>query len=150
MKNPPTYEDANLILKLYKLRREETLRAARKWFGQSPAFTSREQWLAACPPGSEANAYFRMVTSYWEMAATFVVTGVLNAELFYRANNIEMLFVWEKVRRIAAPTREVSKNPLYWRNLEEVAEGFLRYMNEHAPGWYEQFAQGIAKIASSK
>jgi hypothetical protein len=146
MKNPPTYEDANLILRLYELRREEKLRAARKWMGNIPPFTSREQWLAACPPGSEENAYYRMVTTYWNMAAAFVATGVLNPELFYRANNLEMLFVWEKVKRMLPEVREVQKNPRVLSEMEQVANGFITYMNEHTPGYYEVFAANIVKM----
>src|SRR5438132_14360127 len=114
MKTQPTFDDANLILRLYELRREEKLRAARKWFANAPQFTSREQWLQHCKPGSEENAYFRMVTSYWDMAASFVVTGILNSELFYRANNQELLFVWVKVQKIVGEMREASKNAIYW------------------------------------
>src|SRR5438552_11713775 len=90
-----TYEDANLILRLYDLRREEKLRAARKWFGSIAPIESREEFLKRCPAGSDENAYFRMVTTYWEMAAAFVSNGILNRDLFYRSNNMELLFVWE-------------------------------------------------------
>lgn len=142
----PTYDDANLILRLYELRREEQMRTARKWMGAQPQYQSREQWLELCPPGSEQNAYFRMVTSYWEMAATFVATGVLHAELFFRANNLEMLFTWEKVRLIVEEIRTAQKNPLYWRNFESVATSFIRYMNDQAPEWYSQHQKNIASI----
>jgi hypothetical protein len=146
MKNPPTYDDANLILKLYDLRREEELRKARKWFGAQPAFQTREEWLKACPPGSDENAYFRMVTSYWDMAASLIVTGVLNRELFYRANNNELLFVWEKVRRIVPETRAVNKNPLTWTHLEQVADDFIAFLNQHAPEYHDQLIANVAKI----
>ena len=53
MKTPPTYDDANLIVKLYDLRREPRLREARKWFGGAPQFQSREEWLKLCPTGSD-------------------------------------------------------------------------------------------------
>src|SRR5262245_60767435 len=96
MKNQATYDDANLILKLYELRREPRLREARKWFGSAPQFQSRDEWLKCCPTGSEENASYRMVVTYWEMVASLVASGVLNAELFY-ASNMEMLFVWEKL-----------------------------------------------------
>src|SRR5690242_1017797 len=92
-----TYEDANLILRLYELRREEKLRAARDWVGRSFSATTPEELMAALPPGSQENAYFRMVIGYWEMAASFVASGVLNKELFFESNG-EMLFLWEKVR----------------------------------------------------
>ena len=38
----PTYEDAQLVLKLYELRREEKLRAARSWFVTSSFRDGRE------------------------------------------------------------------------------------------------------------
>ena len=143
MKNPATYEDASLILRLYDLRREEMLRAARKWFGSVPAFASRAQWLSVCPTGSDENAYYRMVTTYWEMAASFVVTGVLNAELFYRSNNLELLIVWEKVKRMVPEIR--TTNPAALRQVEEVANGFIRFLSEYSPGYYETFSGNIAK-----
>ena len=75
----PTYEDAQLVLKLYELRREEKLRAARDWF-ISKFFPQTADDVTALT-GTE-NAYYRMVTTYWEMAASFVVRGILNADLF--------------------------------------------------------------------
>jgi hypothetical protein len=145
MKSTPTYEDANLILRLYDLRREEKLRAARKWIGSIAPISSRAEFLKVCPVGSEENAYFRMVTTYWEMAASFVVSGVLNRELFYRSNNMELLFVWEKIRRFVPEQRAFIKDPLRYRQIEEVAKGFVDYLNENAPGFYENWAAGIAR-----
>ena len=87
-----------------------------------------------------------MVTTYWDMAAAFVATGVLNRELFFRANNMELLFVWEKVKRMLPEIREVQKNPRVMFNLEEVANGFIEYMNTNTPGYYEVFAGNIAKM----
>lgn len=145
MKNQPTYEDANLILRLYELRREEKLREARKWFGGAPRFTSRAQWLEFCPSGTQVNAYFRMVTSYWEMASSFVANNILNRELFFRANNQELLFVWIKVQDIVGEMRVAQKNPLYWSSLEDVAKSFIAWLAENAPGSYEQFTENVTK-----
>ena len=145
MKTTPTYDDANLILRLYDLRREEKLRAARKWVGSMPALTTRDEWLKICPPGSEENAYFRMVTTYWEMAASFVVNGILNRELFYRSNNMELLLVWEKIRRFVPEQRATIKDPLRYKQIEEVAKGFIEYLNENAPGFFDNWAAGLAK-----
>ena len=150
MKSTPTYDDAQLILKLYDLRREETLRTARKWMGAAPQFTSRQNWLTLCPPGSDENAYYRMVVTYWDMASSFVVNGVLNAELFYKSNNIELLFVWEKIRILVPELREVQKNTTVARNLEQVATGFIEYMNETSPGWYEQHQKNVTSIPQPK
>jgi hypothetical protein len=145
MKNPATYDDANLILKLYDLRREPRLRDARKWFGGAPQFQSREEWLKCCPPGSEENASYRMVVTYWEMVASLVASDVLNAELFY-ASNAEMLFVWEKIRIFLPEMRAAQKNPMMYRNLEQVATQFLEHMKAGSPEWYDGvFAPMIAK-----
>lgn len=146
MKNQPTYDDANLVLKIYDLRREPEMRKARKWFGAQPAFQSREEFLKICPAGSDENAWFRMVTSYWDMAASFIVTGVLNREMFYRANNNELLFVWEKVRRIMGEMRDANRNPMYWTHLEQVATDFIEFLGEHAPGAFEQLQANVAKM----
>lgn len=146
MKNPPTYEDAKLILELYDLRREQRLRDARKWFGAQPPFASREEWLKICPAGSEENASFRMVVTYWDMAASFVATGVLNRELFFRANNLELLFVWEKIRTILPELRAVSKNAIQYRHLEEVGDAFVEYLNANTPGYYEVFKANLANM----
>ncbi len=145
MKNPPTYEDANLILKLYNLRRESRLREARKFVGALKPFESREDFLKACPAGTEENASLRMVVTYWDMAASFVSTGVLNKELFFRANNLEMIFVWEKLRGALPEIRAVGKNPILYQHLEEVVTEFIAYMNENAPGWHDTMAGNLRK-----
>jgi hypothetical protein len=147
MKNPPTYEDADLILKLYDLRREEKLRTARKWFGAMPALASRAEFLEQAPAGSEENAYFRMVLTYWDMACSFVATGVLNREAFFRGNNVEALYIWEKVRRAMSEIREVSKNKLYGAHLEQVANDYIEWYREQSPEFYETLQANVAKIA---
>ena len=145
MKNQPTYDDANLILKLYDMRREPRLREARKFMAGLKPFESRDDFLKACPPGSEENASFRMVVTYWEMAASFVVTGVLNQELFFRANNLEIVLVWEKIRSAIPEMRAVAKNPAQYRHIEEVANDFIAYTKEYAPEWYDNFSTGMRK-----
>lgn len=145
MKNPATYDDANLVLRLYELRREPRLRDARKWFGGSPQFQSRDEWLKTCPPGSEENASYRMVVTYWEMVASLVAGGVLNAELFF-ASNLEMLFVWEKIRVMLPEVRAAQKNPMLYRNIERVAAEYIDHMKAGSPEWYDSyFAPMIAK-----
>ena len=70
-----TYDDARLILSLYETRREERLRKARAWFAGSFKPRSLEDFSALCPPGSDENASYRMVTTYWEMVASFITSG---------------------------------------------------------------------------
>jgi hypothetical protein len=146
MTTAATHEDANLLLRLYDLRREETMRTARKWMAAAPQFTSREHWLSLCPPGTNENAYYRQVTTYWDMASSFVVNGILDRQLFYRSNTMELMFVWEKVKKLVPELRAVQGFPLILRNMEDVAGGFIEFLNENAPGYYETFAANIAKI----
>ena len=145
MKVQPTYDDANLILRLYDLRREPRLRQARQWMGSIPPFQSRDEWLKICPPGTDENASYRMVTTYWDMASSFVVNGVLNRELFYRSNNMELLLVWVKVRQMAAEIRAAAKNPFALKNIEDAALPFIEYLNQNAPGFFDQWAAGLSK-----
>lgn len=63
-----THDQANLMLRLYELRREPRLREARQWFVSKFVATNMEKLSKKYPAGSEENASFRMVTSYWEMA----------------------------------------------------------------------------------
>lgn len=150
LKNPGTYDDATLILQLYDLRREERMRAARKWVFSQPPLASREQFLTLCPPGTEENASFRMVTSYWDMASSFIASGILNPELFFRSNNNELVLVWERVRRMVAATREAQKNPLYLKSLENVAGQFIEFLQKNAPGYYENVKATLEKQMQSK
>ena len=137
-----TFDDVKLVLKLYDMRREPRLRDARAWFTASFKVKTMEEWSALCPPGSEANASFRMVTSYWEMVGSFLTSGVLNAVLFYQSGR-ELLFVWERVRDLVPKFREHNKNPLEWKNLEQAAEAFIVWWTAQAPGAYEAFSKRV-------
>src|ERR1039458_3640280 len=99
MPTQATYDDANLILRIYELRREEKLRKAREWFSANFHAASLEDMQRIVPPGSQENAYFRMVVSYWEMVAALVTSGVLNQDLFFQTNG-ELLFVDRKSTRL--------------------------------------------------
>jgi hypothetical protein len=69
VKKHATHEDANLLLRLYDIRREERMRKARDWFAKDFHVSTVEGFQKLCPIGSEENASFRMVVSYWDMAA---------------------------------------------------------------------------------
>jgi hypothetical protein len=117
---PPTYEDASLLLRLYELRREEKMRTARTWFMKNFRAKTLKEFQNLCPLGSEENAYYRMVVSYWEMAASFVTAGVLHRDLFTQ-NCSELLFVWERIRDVAPALREDFTSAKIARNIETLA-----------------------------
>jgi hypothetical protein len=138
MSTQATYDDANLILRLYELRREEKLRQAREWFGANFHAASLEDIQRLAPMGSQENAYMRMVVSYWEMAASLVTSGVLNQDLFFQTGG-ELLFVWERMRALAPAFRAMMKNPNAWRNLETVGNSFIKHMEANGPEAYPAF-----------
>jgi len=139
-----TYDDVNLLLRLYDLRREDRLRAARQWFVANFRASNLEEFSKLCPPGSEENTSFRMVISYWDMVASFITAGVLNAELFFESNR-ELLMVYLRSEPLLAPAREMFKDPLAWRNLELVGIQYRQWLESRAPGSVDAF---IARVVS--
>jgi hypothetical protein len=137
-----TYDDVNLIVKLYDMRREERMRLARAWFASSFKAKTMEDLAALCPPGSEQHASFRMVASYWEMVGSFLTSGVLSAELCYQSGR-EMLFVWERLRDLLPLLRAQYKNPNEYKNLETAARAYIEWWIRQAPGAYEAFSARV-------
>jgi hypothetical protein len=91
-----TTADADLILKLYQLRTEATMRQARAWMtGKFSPETAEEFFAILDASGAPENAWFRQVSSYWEMAAAIVLHGALNAELFVDCHS-EPFFLYAK------------------------------------------------------
>jgi hypothetical protein len=138
----PTYDDANLILRLYEMRREERMREARAWFTASFRPKKWEELAALVPPGTPENASFRMVITYWDMVASFIVTGVLNKELFFQSGR-ELLLVWERVRHYLPSMREAYKDPNYLKHLETVGNEFAHYFKQQDGSAYEAFLKRI-------
>lgn len=118
------YEDANLLLRLYELRREEKLRKAREWFIKNFHASTMEEFQKLCPLNSEENALYRMVVSYWDMAASFVAAGILHEGLFTQ-NSREMLLVWERIRDIVPELRKTFKNANLSKDLETIANAMV-------------------------
>jgi hypothetical protein len=137
-----TYDDVNLILKLYDMRREEKLREARAWYAANFKVKTFAELQKLCPPGSDANAAYRMVTTYWEMVGSFVVGAVLHPELFYQSGR-ELLFCYERMRDVLPELREANKNPNELINLETTAKGYINWWNMQAPGAYEAFSKRV-------
>ena len=142
MQTPATYDDANLILKLYDMRREDKLRTAREWFLHKFHCSGMEDYNKLCPFGSQENAYARQVITYWEMVASFITSGVLNEHLFYQSG-MELLLVWERVKDLVTEMRTANKNPGSWKNLEMVANKFVQYLNSQDPETYPAFSARV-------
>ncbi len=118
-----THDQANLMLRLYDLRREARLREARDWYFTSFHVKSAEEMMTKFPPGSRESTHMRMVVSYWDMAAGIVNRGLIDEELFFE-NNGELWMVWDRIRPVAAAWRTSMKNPTIFANLEKAAVFF--------------------------
>lgn len=132
MNSTATYDDVNLILRLYDMRREEKLREARAWFLANFRAESVEEVMQKFPPASDEGRMIRMVVTYWEMVASFLTSGVLNQELFFQTGR-EMLFVWTRIRHLAPAMREAVKDPTLYRNLENACKAYTDYLSQQGP-----------------
>lgn len=111
------FESADLILKLYDLRREATMREARNWmFTYFPA--DADDYLKTMMD-PEVGGYLRMVTSYWNMAAALVNHEAIDAEMFSDTVG-EHVIVFAKIEPILGELREKMQNPNAFKHLEDL------------------------------
>lgn len=121
MPNAPTAEDAKIIMRLYDLRREAEMRKARAWFaGWWPHSADEIVQMISAPANPQENAWFRQVGGYWEMAASFVLRGALNEELFFDSSG-EMWFSLAKVLPFLKEAREKANSPYLFHRAEQLA-----------------------------
>ena len=138
MRDHTDHHDAELLLRLYDLRREEKLRKAREWMSAEFRAESLEEFFKKYPRGSPENAFVRMVLSYWDMAASIVNQGLIKEDFFFE-NTTEFWVVWEKAKHLAPAMRQLRKNPHIWKNLENLATRFEKWMDNRAPEALEAF-----------
>jgi hypothetical protein len=122
MSKKPTTADAQLILQLYDLRREAEMRKARNWWsGEFFPQSVDELMTVAFAMGSQENNWFRQVAGYWNMAASFVLLGALNEDIFLQpACSGEMFLIFAKVHPFLKEWREKVGDPHLFLNIEKV------------------------------
>ena len=128
-----TYDQANLLLRLYELRREPRMREARAWFLTNFDAQSPEEVGQKCPPGSEANTSMRMVLTYWDMAAGMANRGLIDDDLFFE-NSAEGFWVWDRVRGLLPAMRAAHQNPHLWSQLDTFGKRMEAWQEKRAPG----------------
>jgi hypothetical protein len=109
------------ILKLYELRRDEQMRAARQWYFSEFTPETAMDIVALFRGGERASANFRMVVSYWDMAASFVLNGAIDEKTFLDANT-EHVFVYAKIAEFLPEVRELFREPDYFIHLETLVK----------------------------
>ena len=124
------YESARLILELYNLRREATMREARSfWITFNPETVEDLMAGMASPNGG----YVRMVISYWDMVASIVNRGLINDELFFESNG-EIWVVWDRMRAVVPTWRTAFKNPHLFGNIEDACKRLEMWREKRSPG----------------
>ena len=111
-------EEAGLILKLYELRREETMRQARDWYFREFNPQSMADFNAAI--FGEHSGHLRMVVTYWDMAAALVNNGAISMELF-EDSNVEHISVFAKCELLLGEIRS-AYGPKFAVNLEKLID----------------------------
>ena len=136
-----TAADAELVLKLYELRQEETLRKARRFlvFEFNPK-TVEELRVVSRDTKSEYNPCWRQAMTFWEMAASLVLRGALDADLFLDSS-VEGILIYAKFHHFHAETEKESGNPFMGKTAELIAK------YPAAKARYEMFLKnfGVAK-----
>src|SRR5579863_9451590 len=138
-----TPADAEIILKLYDLRRETLMRQARAWVtGEFWPATAEEYFAVAANSADPHNPFLRQVIGYWEMAAAMVLHGAVSAELFVDCNN-EGFFLLAKFAPILDDIRE--RNPTFLQKTTELVKRFTA-----AAARYEAVQKNVEAIRSNR
>ena len=117
---PTPFESASLNLHLFALRREPVLREARTWFLRDFTPDSFEELVSLV--SGDRNASFRMVLGYWDMAASLVTTGAIDADAFRTAHG-ELFATFSKIHPFLAELRAATGEPEFCKQLESVTLG---------------------------
>jgi len=144
-----THDQADLLLRLYEIRREPKMREARDWFVSKFHPTGMEDVQRLAPMGSPENAYMRMVVSYWDMAANMVNRGLIDEGFFFETTG-EQWLVWERIKSFVPQQRERSKNPHMYSNLEKHVKKLEAWRKKRAPGSVEAMRQMMAAMTPPK
>ena len=114
-----TTSDADIVIKLYDLRREPRMREARNWFLMKFWPKSVQDVVEVQNAfGTDENAYFRQIVSYWEMSASLVLRGAVDPDLFMDWSG-EMVFLFGKIYPYLKEVREAI-NPGFFLKVETV------------------------------
>jgi hypothetical protein len=117
---PTPYESARLNLQLFDLRREPVLRESRSWFTREFNPESFEELIALI--SGDRNASFRMVLSYWDMAASMATSGAIDSAAFLAAHG-EIFLTFCKISPFLSELRSASREPDFCMHMERVVMG---------------------------
>lgn len=151
MPKKATPKDAELIMQLYELRREPEMRKARNWWLTQFWPENADDFMKiAMALGSQENNWLRQVGGYWSMAASFVESGALNAELFIQPSvSGEMFFMFAKVYPFLKELREKLGDSHVMLNIEKLITG-SKFGRDRLQFTLKRIAAAKERMAASK
>ncbi len=119
LKEAPDHHDADLVLKIYDLRREPLMRESRDAINDKFWPRNAEEAVAITAKDHPLNAAFRQTAAYWEMVYGMARHGIIHPD-FLVENNVEGLFLFARIEPYLAAFRQAG-SPRSFRNAEWVA-----------------------------
>lgn len=143
--------DAQVLMQLYDLRREPELRKARNWWLTVFWPNTADDFIqVATAMGTQENAWLRQVGGYWGMAASFVLSGAVNQELFLQpAICGEMFFIFAKVYPFLAELRHKLEDPEVFGNIEKVVKS-TKWSRDRLQFTLKRIAMAKERMAARK
>jgi len=153
MSKKPTATDAELLLKLYDLRRESEMRKDRHWWLVTFWPETADDFMKVVSAmGTPENNWLRQASGYWSMAASLALAGTVNQELFLEPSfSGEMFFIFAKVKPFLSDLRAKAKNPRMFANMEKLINSSKasREWLRHVEGQVAARRENMAKTAKA-
>lgn len=142
-------KSAELLIQLYDLRREATMREARNWI--ATFFPKSAEELSNTMMDPDVGGYLRMVISYWDMACSFVNHGAIDREMFNDVSG-EFLFVFCKIKPFISEIREMYDSPDWMAHFEKVVNEMPGSAEriEKMESWMKDFEAQMTEQASGQ
>lgn len=138
-KGKPTAAQAELLLRVYDLRREARLRTARDWYANNFAPKTMAEMQQLVPPRSDENAYLRMVVGYWEMVCALLNHGLLHEDLFFELTG-EQYMVWVRIEPLVGDMRKMFSRRSF-SHLETAAKKYEKWCEKRERGFLQRLRQ---------
>src|SRR5262245_13622486 len=154
MADTPNFDDANLALRLYEIRRETELRKARSMIGDVLDGAPWETFEKVATWGHPENAHFRQVTSYWDIVASFVNRGILHPDVYVDTCG-EALYTFSVFKPYLARLRAMS-SPRFLAQTEKLVNEFpqagerVKQVDAARAEYFAKEAEAAAKKAPKK
>ena len=133
MESKPTFEQAQLHLQVYEMRREPRLRQARDWFFSNYFANTFDEAMRIAAPATEGGTNYMMVVSYWEQACALLNYGLLHEDLFFETSG-EFFGVWERIKPTLEEGRKQFSSKIYLAHLEKAAKRYEAWIEQRSPG----------------